>query len=259
MESFLATHCIGSHMSKQKTLLETVKTIPFHTGKPAQIFIGNPQSTKVTVNEKDLEATSLYLKALKGIPEPKLFIHSQYIINLSYEPGTLNDYPVQTLQESLQAGTKAGAKGVVVHVGKATKLSQDKALENMFTNISNALEAATEQCPLLLETPAGQGTELLTTYDEFLTFVQTVDHPHLKICVDTCHVFATGQCPLVYIQSLLKDAPDLLTLVHYNDSKECCGSCKDRHAFVGTGEIGFPLMKQIAELCSKHNIPMVIE
>lgn len=257
METFLSTYAIGSHMQKHKTLLQTVKAIPFNTGIPAQIFISNPQSTKVSADPNDLQATSLYLQSIK--PEPKLFIHAPYIINLSYEPGTSNDYPVTCLQETLKAGTAAGAKGVVVHVGKATKQDPDIALEHMFANISKALEAATEQCPLLLETPAGQGTELLTTYDEFLTFVQTVDHPHLKICVDTCHVFATGQCPLAYIQALLNDAPQLLTLVHYNDSKECCGSCKDRHAFVGTGEIGMPTMTEIAKLCHRHTIPMVIE
>ena len=238
-------------------MLQTVKAIPFQLGIPAQIFISNPQSTKVSTDPKDLDATSLYLKQMK--PEARLFIHAPYIINLSYEPGTSNDYPVTCLQETLKAGAAAGAKGVVVHVGKSTKQDPDVALENMFTNIMKALEAASPSCPLLLETPAGQGTELLTTYDDFLTFVQTVDHPNLKICVDTCHVFATGQCPLGYLQALLKDAPELLHLVHYNDSKECCGSCKDRHAFVGTGEIGLEKMTNIAKLCSTNNIPMVIE
>jgi deoxyribonuclease-4 len=257
METFLSTYQIGSHMQKKKTLLQTVKDIPFDTGKPAQIFISNPQSTKVSINQEDLHQTSLYLLSIK--PHPKLFIHSPFIINLSYEPGTSNDYPVVCLQETLKAAARGGAKGVVVHVGKSTKLDPDIALENMFTNIEKALEAATPNCPLLLETPAGQGTELLTTYDEFLAFVQTVDHPNLKICVDTCHVFATGQCPLAYLQALLEDAPELLTLVHYNDSKECCGSCKDRHAFVGEGEIGLTKMTEIAKLCSKNNVPMVIE
>jgi deoxyribonuclease-4 len=48
-------------------------------------------------------------------------------------------------------------------------------------------------------------------------------------------------------------------LVHYNDSAAACGSCLDRHAAFGTGQIGLETMLKIAEHCAKHSYPMVIE
>jgi endonuclease IV len=47
--------------------------------------------------------------------------------------------------------------------------------------------------------------------------------------------------------------------VHYNDSAAPCGSCVDRHAFMGSGHIGQVGMAQIAEFCGARRLPMVIE
>jgi endonuclease IV len=53
--------------------------------------------------------------------------------------------------------------------------------------------------------------------------------------------------------------PSLLKLVHYNDSLGECGSCVDRHAFVGSGKIGLPMMTEIAKVCTHAGLPMIIE
>jgi len=126
--------------------------------------------------------------------------------------------------------------------------------------IGRCLEHAHADCPLLLETPAGQGTELLTDMKEFLDFVESFGSPKLRVCLDTCHVFASGHDPKAYLETALA-RPGLLKLVHYNDSLGACGSCVDRHAHIATGEglIGFPKMSEIAAICSTHTIPMVIE
>ena len=168
---------------------------------------------------------------------------------MCYEPGTQDDYHLTLLKKNLEYGVKSGAKGVVVHVGKATDKPLAKALENMLHNITLALEAATPECPLLLETPAGQGSEVLTKYEEFVEFVRVINDPRLKICVDTCHIFASGYEPQKYVKDLLtsKDK-SLLHLIHYNDSATPCGSCVDRHAFPGIGHIGYQRMVEVLSL-----------
>jgi deoxyribonuclease-4 len=129
----------------------------------------------------------------------------------------------------------------------------------MRTAIAELLPAATAECPLLLETPAGQGTELLTVAADFLDFVGSFADNRLRACVDTCHVFACGHNPLEYITALTERDPTLLKLVHYNDSAAPCGSCVDRHAHVGQGHIGLGPMQAIAELCTARGLPMVVE
>ena len=72
-------------------------------------------------------------------------------------------------------------------------------------------------------------------------------------------MFAAGHDPLEFLQKWDKDHPNTLVLIHYNDSKECCGMKKDRHAAPGEGHIGAEKMSLIADWCRERNLPMVLE
>ena len=245
---------IGRHMQKQKTLPLTITSMPSYT-RPYQIFLSGNMNTNLNISEPELQQTSSIVQQTKA----SLFIHSPYIINLCMQPGTKDDYHTKLLIKNLEYGAKAGAKGVVVHVGKTTDQDPEQAQMYMLHNIQTALEHATPACPLLLETPAGQGTECLKTYEEFVTLVRAFNDPRLRICVDTCHIFACGHEPTSYIERILTTDHDLLKLVHYNDSSTPCGSCVDRHASPGMGHIGIDTMTHVAELCYQAGVPMLYE
>lgn len=263
VQSLCSHYCIGCHISKQKTLVETVGSVA-GSGKPYQIFLGGPQNShlkKDLAKSKDASDT----KALIEATGTDIYVHSQYIINLCAK--CEDDWNIKLLKDNLEVAKAMGAKGVVVHVGKSTDQAKPQALEKMRLAILESLSAATKECPLLLETPAGQGTEMLTDMNEFIDFIQSFNDERLRMCLDTCHVFACrnpkdpgkkGYDPIAYLQAALAK-PGLLKLVHFNDSLEACGSCKDRHALVGSGKIGFEAMSKIAKICSDHMIPMVIE
>ncbi len=247
------TYKIGHHAPKLPTLMKTVAEFPDPT-KPYQIFLGGPQSSKMKVTDGELAATSSLIAAA----HLKVYVHSQYIINLA-NAAAPDDWNVALLARNLQYAAAIGCRGVVVHVGKATDKPYATALENMRVNIARVLEHATPECPLLLETPAGQGTETLKGDDEFIGFVESFGgDPRLRVCLDTCHVFACGHKPLTFIDKLAAK-PDLLRLIHFNDSLEPCGSCKDRHAPIGGGHIGYTGMEAIAKRCHELRLPMVIE
>jgi len=248
-----ATYMIGSHVHKEKTLFATVSALPL--GRPYQFFLSSALSSHMNLKDEDIAAAAGVVASRSS----SLYVHSQYMINLCATPGEKDDYGVVLLQKNLRISVAAGFKGVVVHVGKSTKMALDVAMANMRTNVLACLDAATTECPLLLETPAGQGTETLTTYDSFVGFVKSFADPRLRICVDTCHVFASGLDPLEYLRRLLTEDPALLSLVHFNDSCGSCGSCVDRHAFIGTGEIGLKALESMASLCASHSVPMLVE
>ena len=247
----LTKFAIGSHMAKLPSLADTVRSLPPHV--PSQIFIGPPAASRLSVKTDDVTAASEIVRS-RGL---NVYIHAPYILNLA-EPPSADDWAVNLLQRNLTIGSSLGAKGVVVHVGKSKTRPTDEAVAIMRATLERVITAATHDCPLLLETPAGQGTELLTNPAEFIEFVKSFDSPCLRACLDTCHVFACGHCPVKYIESMLL-TKDLLRLVHYNDSMDICGSCKDRHAFVGTGKIGLSVMENVARLCTSAGIPMVVE
>lgn len=249
--SLIETYKIGSHMGKLKTLLGTAKSLP--ESIPWQIFVGSPTRSTVSAKEDDMVQTKSHVSE----SNKRIFVHSPYLINLCTPVDEVNEgWHMTLLKKNLEIARKSGFLGVVVHVGKSTKRAESAALETMRKNILEALDSATPECPLILETPAGQGTELLTTPKQFLEFVKSIGDPRLKICIDTCHVFAAGHDPLDYLKAT---DTELIRLIHFNDSKTSCGSCKDLHAHVGTGHIGFEKMRQIAEYCHENNLPMVIE
>jgi deoxyribonuclease-4 len=244
-------HLIGHHAPKLRSLVDTVRSLP-DPRKPYQIFLGAPHTSKMALQDAELAAAAAVVQE-RAI---KLYVHSQYLINLS---AVAEDaWNVELLRKNLQAAVAIGARGVVVHVGKALKGLPTTAVETMRTAITSLLSSATTECPLLLETPAGQGTEVLTEAAAFMDFVEGFADPRLRACVDTCHVFACGHNPLEYIRTFT-ERPNLLKLIHYNDSAAPCGSCVDRHAYMGTGQIGMDAMRGIADLCTAHKLPMVIE
>jgi deoxyribonuclease-4 len=273
--ALIETHHIGCHVSKHRTLTDTVRSLPHAATRPYQIFLSGPQSAHMAIKAEDVTAANAAIKEVGA----RVYIHSQYLINLATPrspagdiegvshglttsppaDGTEDSLHTGLLIKNLQTGAAMGAHGVVVHVGKHTTQDPDTALAHMRANILHAMEFATEACPILLETPAGQGTEMLRTYEEFVGFVSDFDDPRLRICVDTCHVFVCGTDPLTYIKRLTTEHPGLLALIHFNDSAAPCGSCADRHAFIGQGQIGMAGMTALAEVGTAAAAPMVIE
>jgi deoxyribonuclease-4 len=249
-----AAYSIGHHISKQKTLAETVRSIP-DPSRPYQIFLAGPMNTKISVKDADIAAAAAMVEAT-GV---RMYVHTPYLINLCAK--TDGDWNRALLIKNVQIAVAARCRGVVVHVGKSTQQPIAEAMQHMREALGAALQHATPECPVLLETPAGQGTETLTTPNEFLTFFSRhfKGEKRLRACVDTCHVFACGHDPLKYLEDMEAAEPGLTKLVHYNDSAEPCGSCVDRHAFMGSGHIGPDRMTAIAGFCGAAALPMVIE
>ena len=246
-------YLIGSHIPKLKSLVDTVRSLPDR--RPYQIFLGGPQNSKVNIADTELAAA----RATVEFTGARVFIHSPYIINLCSPPGVADDYHTTLLIKNLQYGSAMGSHGVVVHVGKSTTQTLEIAMGHMRANITTVLPHATTDCPLLLETPAGQGSEVLKEREAFIDFVASFADPRIRICIDTCHVFACGHAPADYVRAALAKDPTLLKLIHYNDSATPCGSCLDRHALVGQGHIGVAAMEDVAKTASAAAVPMLIE
>lgn len=255
-EQLRSTCHIGSHIRKEKSLVDTVLGLEDYS-RPYQIFLSGPQNSKMNISDTELAATAAAVLKTGA----KMYVHSQYIINLCQPPSVNDGFHNSLLIKNLQYAVACGFKGVVVHVGKSTDKPIEEAIENMRQNLMLALVHATVDCPILLETPAGQGTETLTGYTQFVEFVLKIGDPRLRVCVDTCHVFACAASggPVQYLDRITTYNRKLLKLVHYNDSACVMGSCMDRHAFMGTGHIGVETMTKIAELCHKFAVPMLIE
>lgn len=251
--SLLRQYPIGSHISKSKTIHGSLLDLDYQ--RPYQLFL--TRAVAVTITERDIEITKDFIKT----HNINLYVHAPYLLNLCIEPNTENDYVVQCLQKHMEISASAGIKGVIVHVGKYCDKEKSIALENMRTNIKRILENTQPECPLLLETPAGQGSELLTSTIEFMEFVDSFQDDRFGMCLDTCHVFANGDQPYDYLKIILDNSnwKKYLKLIHFNDSKPDFNSKVDRHAFIGFGKIPQEQLLSIAETAFEYGIPMLTE
>jgi endonuclease IV len=203
-----------------------------------------------------------------GIP---FFTHTPYLINLcsTVTRRDPNDpeWGRDVLRSDLTLTSEIGGRGVVVHTGTKTTIgliiSEVDALRNMEESVKSVLPNATEKCPLLLETPCGEGNEIVTTPESLADFYARFsedERKRLKICVDSAHVWAAGYYPMDYIQRFTQRfGINSIALVHYNDSAVKFNSHVDRHAPIGRGYIPLQELIQVAEWACGRNIPLVIE
>jgi deoxyribonuclease-4 len=262
---------IGAHIKKESgSLLKTIQIIQQNDGNALQLFVSNPRSAQIPNMQVYKELANDLLDYCKKT-NFKLVIHSSYTVNLSKEPKQgkrvidLEDcYWINLLLHELMVADIIGAVGVVVHVGKHTTNSPEKGLEFMFKAMSFVTEKMREsnmQAKLILETPAGAGTELLKTAEEFIAFYNmfsATDKKHLGICLDTAHIWSSGYDVSKYYSMISKHNAKDIVVVHLNNSKKEKASKVDVHEKLleNTGKIPLEDLAQFLGLL-KHK-PMII-
>lgn len=252
---------VGSHHKRGSKLTLSLMEVIERLGTcPVQMFLSNPRSGKIskTLNKQIPEASQLIASF-----NLQYFTHAPYVINLCANEEDKGDYWQQRyLNENLINTVALGGKGVVVHTGAQKEKSLEDSLNTMELMVRNALPYATEECPILLETSAGEGSDVCTRIDELGAFFHRFteeERRYLGVCVDTCHVYSSGYCPLEYLKNWEEHCKIRIGLIHFNESSTRQGGCCDRHECVGSGFIGVQTMISIAQWANQRNIPMVRE
>jgi len=163
-----------------------------------------------------------------------------------------------------------GAVGVVFHAGGAVEASHAPgALRQMREALLPLLDraAAAGGPKLLVEPSAGGGFPLAARVEELAPYLDAVDgHPWLGVCFDTCHAWAAGHdlaTPggmAATLDALVGAVgADRLWLVHANDSKDTCGSLRDRHETIGEGMIGEAAFVELLAHPATAGVPVIVE
>lgn len=265
---------IGNTVRKEKgsisgtiaSYLDHLKVYGERWAQPAcQLYIHPPLSKRlIKIYESDLDKTRSIIAENKLL----FYTHTPYVINLcDLEVTSRGEEDVATkalgvVRKDLEVTAKIGGKGVVIHTGKSKKMGVRSAALKMRSNMIKLLRSATPETQLLLETGAGQGTELLCSARGMALFYKAIPEElreRFGICVDTCHVFSAGYDPYQYILDLEKLAPGALKMIHYNNSSVPKGSCHDSHAGLFEGYIEIKCLYEVAVWARKNNVPLIRE
>ncbi|MFC0039301.1 deoxyribonuclease IV [Actinomadura rayongensis] len=226
-----------------------------------QVFVANPRGWALPAGKPAEDAR---LRE-EGLP---VFVHAPYLVNFGSPSAETLAKSIATVRHSLERGRAIGARGVVVHTGSAVSQSYEAAMDQVRAHVLPLLDEIPDDGPdLLLEPMAGQGAMLCARVEDLGPFFERLDrHPKLGVCLDTCHAFAAGHdlaAPggvAATVDALVATVgPGRLKLVHANDSKDACGSAKDRHENIGAGQIGAEPFGALLRHPEVAGVPFVIE
>ncbi len=213
-----------------------------------------------------VEAFKRNLKSLGFSPEAVL-PHAGYLINLCSPDGEKARKSFLALKDEVGRAHLLGLKYVNFHPGAhLNAYSEGEALKIIARRV-NAILEETQGVVLVLETTAGQGSNLGYRFEHLAEIIERVDDKgRIGVCIDTCHIFAAGyniSTEEGYYKTfrLFEEIIgfEYLKGVHLNDSKTPLGSRKDRHAPLGEGYMGFTPFKLIMNDPRFEGIPLILE
>jgi len=232
-----------------------------------QVYVSNPRGWTLSPGDPAQDEEFLAGCAARDV---HAYIHASLLVNLgSPTPATVRR-SIETLTHALRRGAAIGAHGVVFHAGSAVDEAHAAvALHQVRNALLPLLDLAAAQGwpKLLVEPSAGGGRSLAARVEALGPYLDAVGfHPWLGVCFDTCHAWAAGHdlaSPGGPAQTLdtLVDAvgADRLWLVHANDSKDACGSTRDRHESVGAGTIGAAAFAELLAHPAAAGVPVIVE
>ena len=234
---------IGAHVSPAGGLDKAIERGVEKGCEAIQIFNQSPRMWRPTAYGDD--DFSAFKKAMKPSPVKAVLIHAVYLINCASDDAEIRDKSRASLIQSLRVGAGIGAAGVVLHPGSAKQGDVKLAIKRAGTVIKEAL-SDTDRCPLHLEDTAGAGGTLGRSFEELAELLSAAGGGRrLGICLDSCHLLASGYD--IRTAAGLTETMDefdrvvgikRLGSLHLNDSQTPLGSNRDRHANIGTGELG---------------------
>jgi len=234
---------IGAHVSPAGGLAKAIERGLERGCRAIQIFNQSPRMWKPSVyREEDVAA---FTGAMAASTIDAVVIHAVYLVNCASEDPDIRAKSLTSLTHSLRVGEEIGACGVVLHPGSAKTGDVQAAIARAGETIREAL-AESEGCPLHLENTAGAGGTLGRSIDELAELLEAGGGGRrLGLCLDSCHLFASGYdirssagMDGLVSEISQKIGPERVGSLHLNDSQTGLGSNRDRHANIGTGEIG---------------------
>lgn len=243
---------IGAHITKDNSILKTIQNIHNNDGNSIQIFVSSPMNSSFPNKEKINEESKKVIEFC-DTNNFKLIVHASYVINLANSHinkrviDIKDRWWIKLLIAELDACELLNGIGVVVHVGKYTKLTPEEGLENMYQSIKYIISYLIDnnyKSKLIIENPAGVGTELLKTPLDFCKFYNKFtnkEKKNLGICIDTAHIWSSGFDIIEYYKNFSE--LNNVIVIHLNNSKVTKGALLDRHEYLFDGKININDLK----------------
>jgi deoxyribonuclease IV len=195
--------------------------------------------------------------------------HASYLINLASHNNAVREQSIKALKQELERCALLDIPYLVLHPGSNSQQSRQDSLACIAESINTILQELppTNKVMILLETMAGQGNVLCSSFEEIAIIIALITQKsRIGVCVDTCHIFAAGydlrtkqayhhtwqQFDTIIGLSYLK-------VIHCNDSKTAYASRVDRHEDIGKGSLTDECFTLLFNDERFYDIPKILE
>jgi deoxyribonuclease IV len=263
MEKF--QRLLGSHMSIADGVDKAIERGLSIDCSAIQIFVKN--NNQWFNKPLDEEERQRFIKLRK---ESGLFVfaHTGYLINLAATNPDNLEKSLKSLRQELDLAETLGLPFTALHPGSHLGQGEEAGIKLVAKNLKRLLdETRGYKVKVLLETTAGQGTNLGYKFEQLAEILELAGEPaRTGVCFDTCHAFAAGydlrtESGYRATWEKFNQTIGLANLIafHLNDSQGDLGSKKDRHEHIGQGKLGLEAFRLIMNDARFAHLPMVLE
>jgi len=196
-----------------------------------------------------------------------IIAHATYLINIASPDSKTAHASVKALTEEVLRCQLLDIPYLVLHPWAFTSGDRAQSLEQVVVNLDLILDDVPGNTMILLETMAGQGSVLCSTFTEIALILSQAHNNHrLGVCMDTCHIFSAGydiRTAATYQASMQEFERVIglhrLKVIHVNDSKNGLNSRVDRHEHIGKGTLGLEPFRLLFNDERFFDIPKILE
>ena len=257
---------LGAHMSIAGGLHLAIDRAVASDCSVLQIFTRNASQWKGKATSEADAALFRDKFSASGLKE--VIAHDIYLINLAAPPGETRDKSLAAFRDELETCARLGINKIVMHPGSHLSDTPEAGLERVIQAFDQLFSETPQfEGKVLLETTAGQGTNLGRTFEELGTIINgSRFSSRFAVCFDTCHTFAAGYDTAS--ESGYRDTMEQfdrliglerLECFHMNDSKKGLGSRVDRHEHIGQGTLGLNPFRFIMNDPRFRETPKILE
>lgn len=253
---------IGCHLSKRRGYTEMAEEAASINANTFQYFTRSPRGSKqAKLDEKDVAAYRAFCQE-HGIHD--VLAYAPYDTDPATDKMSERDFALMIYAEDLAQLAEFDGTLYLVRPGSRLDIGVEEGLADV-ADALNKVIAPSQKATVLLDTMAGEGTQVGTSFEQLASIIGQVEHAdHVGVCFDCAAVWAEGYDIVGNLDGVLDEFDhaiglDKLRAVHLNDATHERGSHVDRHARIGEGKIGFDALAALVNHPKLAGVPFYLE
>lgn len=256
---------LGAHVPARDGLYNAIFNGEELGCQSIQMFTKNPNRWKP--RELTDDEVGKFAESWQNSSIDVVISHDSHLTNLASTKKDVLEMSRNSFLLEIQRCARLKIPFLGTHLGAHLGAGEEDGLALLGESLRQLLRKAKADVTILLETTAGQGTNMGYKFEHIRKVMDLIGSQYnVGVCFDTCHSFAAGydmRTKKKYRETF--DEFDViiglenLKAFHLNDSKYEFGSRVDRHEHIGKGKIGLEAFRLLVNDERFANVPAIIE